>query len=153
MDTPPTLENMETLVEQLAICVAGVRISPEENIWDDGAYICLPLALNSGEPNSATNARITNNAYLTRPGNIHAKITDETKSKETLCLNKVQEGLWLAFYTQEVASEVGINILAGAVDEQYLVELNKMFVGYKNQTPLTVIDHLYNQWVKVTNAE
>ena len=28
-----------------------------------------------------------------------------------------------------------------------------MYVGYKNQTPLTIIDHLYNQWVKVTNAD
>ena len=28
-----------------------------------------------------------------------------------------------------------------------------MYVGYKNQTPLTIIGHLYNQWVKVTNAD
>ena len=26
-------------------------------------------------------------------------------------------------------------------------------MGYKNQTPLTVINHLYNTWVKVTNAD
>ena len=43
-------------------------------------------------------------------------------------------------------------MLAGAVDEQSLVELNKMCVGYKNH-PLTAIDHLYDQWLKVTNAE
>ena len=28
-----------------------------------------------------------------------------------------------------------------------------MYVGYKSQTPLTIIDHLYNMWVKVTNAD
>ena len=54
---------------------------------------------------------------------------------------------------QEAASEVGVAMLARAVDEQYIVELNKMFVGYCNQDPLSIITHLYDQWVKVTNTE
>ena len=54
---------------------------------------------------------------------------------------------------QEAATKVSVNQLAESVDEQYLVKIKQECVGYKNQTPLTIINHLYNTWVKVTNAD
>ena len=44
-------------------------------------------------------------------------------------------------------------MLPGTVDKQYLIELNKMFVGYRNHTPLIIVNHFYAQWFKVTNVE
>ena len=81
MDAPPTFKNMETLVEQFDICVAGVRISPQEGVWDDRKYGCLPLALDNHDLEAATNCKIEDNSRLPRPGDIHVDIEDDTTPK------------------------------------------------------------------------
>ena len=109
-----------------------------------GTFGCLTLILENGELDTSTNGRTTSNNRIPRLGNIHDDIKDDTKPKKILRLTKIQDVKWIAYYTQEAASEVGVAILAGAINEHYLVELNNMFVKYKNQTPLSIVTHLYD---------
>ena len=44
-------------------------------------------------------------------------------------------------------------MLVACIDEQYLVELDKRFVGYANETPLTILAHLTNTCVKIQKHE
>ena len=37
------------------------------------------------------------------------------------------------------------------VEAQYLVKLDEKYVGFRNQTPLSIIAHLTKTWVKVQN--
>ena len=145
---------METLVEQFAISAASVRIETgKPTVWASGDFGCLPLALESADLNTDTGGLIQTNARLKLPSDVHVDIEDATTPTDLLRLNKNQAALWVAFHTQEAATEVGVNQLAESVDDQYLVELKQEYVGYRNQTPLTIINHLYNTWVKVTNAD
>ena len=44
-------------------------------------------------------------------------------------------------------------MLVANVEDQYLVELNEQYVGFRNQTPRTILEHLTKTWVKVQNHE
>ena len=124
LEGPPTYVNMERLVEQFAISAASVRIETgETTVWASGDYGCLPIALSSTEVNSATGGQIANNDRLALPDDVNKEITDKTTPTDILRLTKKQETLWVAYLTQEAATEIGVNQTADAVDEQYLIEL------------------------------
>ena len=42
-------------------------------------------------------------------------------------------------------------MLVANVEDQYLVEVNEQYVGFRNQTPLIILKHLTKTWVKVKN--
>ena len=44
-------------------------------------------------------------------------------------------------------------MLVTSVEAQYLIYLNDQYVGFRNQTPLSIIAHLTKTWVKVQNHE
>ena len=137
---PPTTKKMDSLTEQLTKCMAGVRINAPE--WDSGKFGCLPLALEDGDLTIATPNSLTTNKRLTESAAIHPDIKDETKQADLLRLTKIQDELWTAFHIQEAATEIGVAMLVANVEDQYLVELNEQYVGYRNQTPRTVLSHL-----------
>ena len=70
-----------------------------------------------------------------------------------LHLAKLQDKIIAAFHIQEAATEVGVAMLVLCIDEQYHVDLDERYVGYRNQKPLTIIVHLTKTWVKVQNHE
>ena len=51
-----------------------------------------------------------------------------------------------------VVDAVAVEAIAAAVDEQYIDELRKEYVGYKNATIKTMIKQL-RSWFVVTNSE
>ena len=145
---------METLVEQFAISAASVRIETgKTTVWASGDFGCLPPCPRKRGPQHRHGGLIKTNARIDLPADVHVDIKDATTPTDLLCLNKNQAALWVAFHMQEAATEVGVNQLAESVDDQYLVKLKQEYVGYKNQTPLTIINHLYHTWVKFTNAD
>ena len=44
-------------------------------------------------------------------------------------------------------------MLIANVEAQYLVNLDEQYVGFRNQTPLSILAHLTKTWVKVQNHE
>ena len=44
-------------------------------------------------------------------------------------------------------------MLVANVEDQYLVDLHDQYVGFRNQTPLAILEHLTKTWVKVENHE
>ena len=44
-------------------------------------------------------------------------------------------------------------MLLAYVEAQYLVDLDEQYVGFCNQTPMSILAHLTNTWVKVQNHE
>ena len=44
-------------------------------------------------------------------------------------------------------------MLVANIEDQYLVEVNEQYVGFRNRTPLTILAHLTKTWVKVQNHE
>lgn len=150
----PTYTTLENLVAQFAICTASVRINTgDQAAWAGGDYGCLPLALLAPELSRATGGAISSNALLPLPDDINKEITDKTTPTDILRLTKKQETSWIAYHTQEAAKEIGVNLLVGAVEEQYIVELRQDYVGYKNRSPRDIIDHLGKTWVKITNSD
>ena len=93
------------------------------------------------------------NKRLDEPDAVHLDIKDETKQIDLLRLTKVQEKKWAACHIQEAATEISVAMLVANVEDQYLVELNEQYVGFRNQTPRTILEHLTKTWVKVQNHE
>ena len=121
---------MKSLVEQFAISTASVRIETgTTTVWASGYLGCLPLSLENADLNTATGGLIKTNARLDLPSDVHVDIKDATTPTDLFRLNKKQAALWVAFHTQEAATEVSVNQLAESADDQYLVELHHEYVG------------------------
>ena len=148
---PSTTENMDALTEQLAKCMAGVRINAPE--WESGKFGCLPLALEDDDLKIATLNSLRTNKRLNEPDAVHPDIKDDTKQTDLLRLTKIEDERWTAFHIQEAATEIGVAMLVANVEDQYLVELNEQYVGFRNQTTRTILTHLTKTWVKVQNHE
>ena len=144
---PLTTEKMEAITEQLAKSMAGVRINATD--WAAGKFGCLPLALEDDDLKISMNSALVSNARLPEPATIHPEIQDGTGQIDLLRLTKVQDERWAAYQIQEAATEIGVAMLVANVDDQYLIELNKLYVGFRNQTPLTILEHLTKTWVRV----
>ena len=142
---------MDAITEQLAKSMAGVRTNATE--WAAGKFGCLPLALEDDDLKIATNGALVSNTPLPEPVAVHPDIMDETKKIDLLRLTKVQDERWAAYHIQEAATKIGVAMLVANVEDQYLVELNEQYVGFKNQTPRTILEHLTKTWVKVQNHE
>ena len=113
----------------------------------------LPLALENGDLKIATNSALVSNTRLNEPDAVHPDIKDETKQIDLLRVTKVQDEKWAAYHIQEAATKIGVAMLIANVEDQYLVELNDQYVGFRNQTPLTILPNLTKTWVKVQNHE
>ena len=57
---------------------------------------------------------------------------------------------WKDYTFQEVVDAVSVKAIASAVDAQYVEDLEEDYVGYKNQTIKTIINHLYTCYVITT---
>ena len=113
-------------MEQFAISAASVRIvTGKPTVWASGDFGSLPLVLESADLNTAMGGLIQTNARLELPADVHVDIEDTTTPTDLLRLNKKQAALWVAFHTQEAATEVGVNQLSESVNDQYLVELKQ----------------------------
>ena len=129
----------------------GVHINATK--WAARKFGCLPLALEETDLKIFMNSALVSNARLPKLATIHQDIKDDTKQKDLLRLTKVQDEMWAAYHIQEAATEIGVSMLVVNVEDQYLVELNGQYVGIRNQTPLTILEHLTKTWVKVQNHE
>ena len=49
---------------------------------------------------------------------------------------------WQDFTLQTVIDAVGVEAIVGAVNNQYVKELSKDYIGYKNQTIATMVKQL-----------
>ena len=142
---------MDAITEQLAKSMAVVRINTIE--WAAGKFGCLPFALGNDNLKIATNRAIVSNTRLPEPATFHPDIKDETKQIDILFLTKVQDERWAAYHIQEAATKIGVAVLVANVEDQYLIKLNEQYVGFRNQTPLTILEHLTKTWVRVQNHE
>ena len=97
----------------------------------------------------ATKNALTSNERLPEPANVHADITHENGPKDILRLTKYHDTVWAVYHVQEAATEVGVSMLGTNVEAQYLVKLNKWYMGFRNQTLLSILVHLIKTWVKV----
>ena len=145
---PPTTEKMNAITEQLAKSMAGVHINT--TYWAAGKFGCLPLALEDDDLKIATNNALVSNTQLPEPATIHPDIHDYTGQIDILHLTNEQDKRWAAYHIQEAATKIGVGML---VEDQYLIELNKQYVGFRNQTLLTILEHLTNTCVRIQNHE
>ena len=129
--------------------MAGVRINTAD--WAAGKFGCLPLALEDDDLKIATNSAFVSNARLPEPAKIHPDIQDDTGKIDLLRLTNEQDERWDAYHIQEDVTEIGIAMLVVNVEDQYLIELNEQYVGFRNQTLLTILKHLTKTWVRVQN--
>ena len=148
---PPTTEKMDDTTEQLEKCMAGVRINAKK--WASGKFGCLPLSLEDEDLIIANNNALTSNERLPDHANILPYITDETGQKDILRFTKDHNTVWSAYHVQEAATEVGVSMLVANVEAQYLVKIDKHYVGFQNKNPLSILAHLTKTWVKVQNHE
>ena len=93
-DSPQQQEKMDDITEQLAKCMAGVRINATK--WASRKFGCLPLDLEDEDLIIATNNALTSNEWLPEPANVHADITNETGRKDLLLLTKDHDTVWVA---------------------------------------------------------
>ena len=147
MVDPPTTEKMDATTEQLAKSMVGVHINATD--WAAGKFGCLPLALEDDDLKIATDSALVSNTRLPKPATIHPDIQDDTGQIDLLHLTNEQDKRWAAYHIKEIANEIGVAMLVVNVEDQYLIELNKQYVGFKNQTPLTILVHLTKTWVRV----
>ena len=151
MISPPTTEKMDDITEQLAKCMAGVRINATK--WASGKFGCLPLALEDEDLTITTKNTLTSNERLPKPTNFHADISNDTRQKYTLCLTKEHNTVRAAYHIQESATEVSVSMLVANIKEQHLVDLDEQYVGFHNQTQLSILVHLTKTWAKVHNQK
>ena len=85
---------MDDITEQLAKCMAGVRINATK--WASGKFRCHPLALKDEDIKIATNNALMSNDRLPELANVHADISDETGKKDLLRLMKDHDTVWAA---------------------------------------------------------
>ena len=81
-------------------------------------------------------------ALITTPARINPAITDTTSGCALLQLQEEKKLDWQEFTIQTVINEIGVESIAGAVDNQYLKELSEDYIGYKNQTIATMFKQL-----------
>ena len=147
MISPPTTGKMDDNTKQLAKCMAGVRINAKK--WSSVKFGFAPLALEDKDLIIATNNALTPNKQLPEPANVHADITNATGQKYLLHLTEDHDIVWATYHVQVFATEIGVSMLVANVKEQYLVKLDDQYVGFCNQTPLSILTHLTKTWVKV----
>ena len=121
--------------------------------WTSGKFGCLPLALKDEDITIATNNALTSNKRLPEPTNFHADISDETGQKDLIRLTKHHDTVWAAYHVQEAAPEISVSMLVANAESKYLVKLDEQYVGFCNQTSLSILAHLTKTWVKVQNHE
>ena len=124
----------------------GVRINDTD--WSAGKFGCLPLALEDDDLKISTNSALASNTRLPEPATVHPEIQDDTGQIDLLRLTNEQDERWAAYHIQESATEIGVAMLVANVEDQYLIELNEQYVGFRNQTPLTILTHLTKTWVR-----
>ena len=145
----PTTKSVEHMQEQLAKCMAGVRITATE--WGNRKLGCLPLTIEVADLNIVTAGVLNSNTRLDKPAVIHKDIKDDTGQKDLLCLGKLQDDIIAAYHVQEAATNLGVAMFLASVEEQYLVAINKRYVGFRNETLLSILAHLTKTWVNVQN--
>ena len=50
-------------------------------------------------------------------------------------------------------TEIGVSMLVANGEAQYLVKLDEQYMGFRNQTPLSILVHLTKTWAKVHNQK
>ena len=142
---PPTTGKMDGIAEQLAKCMAGVHINAKK--WASRKFGCLLLSLKYEDLTIATNNALTSNEQLPKPANVHPDISDETGQKNLLRLTKDHDTVWAAYHVKKSATEIDVSMIVANVEAQYLVKIDEQYVGFRNQTPLSILVHLTKTWV------
>ena len=110
----PTTGKIDDITEQLAKCIAWVRINAKK--WASGKFGCLPLALKDEDLMIATIKKLTLNEGLPKPTNVHVDNSDETGQKDLIRLTKHHDTVWAAYHVHESALEISISILVKNVE-------------------------------------
>ena len=143
----PTSASIQFLVTQLA----EVASSFSTRQWK-GDHGCLALVLSEIEMRFTTNITDLDCSRLAQPAIINPAITDETKGRELLKLQEEQKTLWQEYDLQVAVESCGRTIIVSVIDEQYLEEKKKEYVGYNDETIHSLLEHI-RTWAIVTNKE
>ena len=144
----PSTTSHKNLVNQLAQAAGDI----ESKEWG-GNHGTIALVLEdepyqtlTGDPNLLT-------AWQDMPNAVHPDIDARTSKFELLTLQEDQK-LIITEYQQQVAVNNTLKeCLIKAVDEQYIEELKKDYIGYANETTKTILAHIKTTWCKVTTHE
>ena len=133
----PTSASIQLLVTQLA----EVASSFSTRQWK-GDHGCLALVLSEIEMRFTTNITDLDCSRLAQPAIINPAITDETKGRELLKLQEEQKTLWQEYDLQVAVESCGRTIIVSVIDEQYLEEKKKEYVGYNYETIHSLLEHI-----------
>ena len=113
---------------------------------------CLVLILNETEMRFTSNINDLDCSPLAQPSIINPTIIDETKGQELLKLQEEQKTLWREYDLKVAVISCGVTVIVGVIDEQYLEEKRKEYVGYNNETIHSLLNHIQT-WAIVINKE
>ena len=143
----PTSASIQLLITQLA----EVASSFPTRQWR-GNHGCLALVLNEAEARATTGITDLDCGPQGEPAAINPNITDETKGRELLTMQQEQKTVRQEFDLQVAVVSCGVTVIVSVVDEQYLEEKKKEYVGYNDETIHSLLDHI-RTWAIVTNKE
>ena len=144
----PSTTSHKHLVNQLAQAAGDI----ESTEWG-GNHGTIALVLEDGPYQTLTGDPNLLTAWPDMPNAVHPDIDAQTSKFELLTLQEEQK-LIITEYQQQVAVDNTLKeCLIKAVDEQYIEELKKDYIGYANKTTKTILAHIKITWCKVTTQE
>ena len=144
----PTTTSHKHLVNQLAQAAGDI----ESTAWG-GNHGTIALVLEDGPYQTLTGDANLSTAWQDQPDAVHPDIDARTTKFDMLTLQEEQK-LVIMEYQQQVAVDNTLKeCLINSVDDQYIEELKKDYIGYADETTKTLLAHIKSTWCKVTTQE
>jgi hypothetical protein len=133
----PTTKSMDRIMEQMAQMVTPVKTTA----WG-GLHGSLALVLDDVRYATVTRQAVTLTARLVQPPAVNPEIKDDPPQRELLRLQADTKNLQKTFNLQEAVTNIGVQYIIDSIEEEYVEELNKDYLGYANQTIKSLLEYL-----------
>ena len=144
----PTLSTHKHLVNQLAQAAGDI-----ETVAWGGNHGCIALVLEDAQYQTLTGDPTSNTDWQDVPDNVHPDI-DETCSEFELLTLQAEQKQTIAEYHKQIAVDNTLKkCLLKSIDEQYVEELKKDYIGYADESTKSILSHIKTTWCKVTTQE
>ena len=144
----PTIETYNILFEQLAVGASLVKSTQ----WG-GKHGHLALITGDARYQLITNDDTLNTDEVAEFGAVDPAITADTAEFTAKRLSREWDIKIRGRVMQEEMKEHLLSLIVGAVDEPYIIERKKDYVGYSNETPKSILHHIKKNWCKITTLQ
>ena len=144
----PTIVTYGILEDQLAVMASTVKTTQ----WG-GNHGHLTLVVGTTKYQAITGDATLNADRMAQPDRVDDRINGNSTNFDHLRWTRENDEKIREHNMMNEADDILVQHVVDSVNEQYIDELKKDYVGYSDQTCKTILSHIKSKWCKITTRE